>query len=90
MDAMMRSEEFGHPYARAYKRLKEIYDEETQNAEAEGRVRRNMRIKILSREQARAENVAIDPTIHPHRLLVSDETLDQLAQVNITIIYIFL
>jgi hypothetical protein len=49
-----------------------------------------MRIKILSREQARAENAAIDPTIHAHRLLVSDETLDQLAQVIIPTFYIFL
>jgi hypothetical protein len=79
---MMRNEEFGHPYARAYHRLKELYDQETQRAERDGEPRRNMRIKIISREQARKEGAAIDPAIHPHRTLVSDENLDQLAQVN--------
>jgi hypothetical protein len=78
---MMRNDEFGHPYARAYHRMKELYDEETQRAEGAGEERRKMRIKILSREEARREGAAIDPAIHPHRTLVSDEKLDQLAQV---------
>jgi hypothetical protein len=77
----MRHEIIGHPYARMYRRLREIYDEETENAEDEVRSRRRMRIKILDRKEAKAQGAAIDPSVHPHRTLVSDEKTKQLAQV---------
>jgi hypothetical protein len=81
LDKLMRHEVIGHPYAKMYRRLREIYDEEAEAAEEDERDRRSMHIRVLDRKEARELGAAIDPEIHPHRTLVSDETMKQLAQV---------
>lgn len=79
----------GHPLARTYQHLKQIYEEEKQVADSEGRNIENFRIRLLDRNEVLQRQVPINPAIHPHRTLLPPD-IQHLAQVKYIFILRFL